>query len=478
MPIVTNGSTPPPTVREEVSPHEYNTSSSSGMTAPSGNTLRHKAGITLTGDYYRQILGTDDPVKQYDINVPISLQQYEVTRDYECKVVDELTVTTVTTTGDLSLTMTVNIFGPFVPNVMDLIKMTLPDNHIVVFSIGSLDTLSYMHDRVYAAHLTSIIKTPYTDDHRLTNIEDKSVREFFFDKDAHTGTAVPVLSSYNHNVKDILTGFKYRMIDYYMDTFYSEKFKTLMVPTDVSDVYDQYIIRYVLSILNTDDHPNIAGMSNYDVDLVDNKETIWDLLRDTYKNKLRNMLTRNDLLSTRSLPSIYANGSIKYTAIRHVIGDGGTSLLSMVDNDNLTPSVFSVDSNVFIPNVFDRLVLGDNYYFCNGILEYTRPLVSFISPSTVGVDLDNSNLLIDGVSAVPDITNGYVFPESFYEGWNSHSVLEKVTNDYIKGCELNSGTIMNLCERYHFWSELQQFYYIPILITLITQTIKGTYGYR
>jgi hypothetical protein len=70
----------------------------------------------------------------------------------------------------------------------------------------------------------------------------------------------------------------------------------------------------------------------------------------------------------------------------------------------------------------------------------------------------------------------YVLSSAFYTNVGQKSVLEILTKDYLTGQTLDMGMLQKLIDKYRSWSRLEQFYYGPILLTLLKEASRSLYS--
>jgi hypothetical protein len=68
---------------------------------------------------------------------------------------------------------------------------------------------------------------------------------------------------------------------------------------------------------------------------------------------------------------------------------------------------------------------------------------------------------------VIDPTGYYVLSKAFYEDTDDKSDLEILVKNYLTGKDIYQDKLLNLINEYHVWSDIEQFYFTPILLTLI-----------
>jgi hypothetical protein len=69
----------------------------------------------------------------------------------------------------------------------------------------------------------------------------------------------------------------------------------------------------------------------------------------------------------------------------------------------------------------------------------------------------------------------YVLSENFYTNSANQSVLEILVKDYLKRQSIDIKMLNALVAKFKHWGRLEQFYYGPILMTLIKEADRASY---
>jgi hypothetical protein len=126
----------------------------------------------------------------------------------------------------------------------------------------------------------------------------------------------------------------------------------------------------------------------------------------------------------------------------------------------------------------DPTLTGDNLY-----LDTTKVLgiTTLVEPTTQGVlnqmvTAINQHIAYGGaVAPIPTVTEDdyYVFTEKFYNQTTDMTVLETVVWSYLNKTELDYVQLLATSKDFLKWGLLEQFYYAPIIMTLIRAAIRG-----
>ena len=65
----------------------------------------------------------------------------------------------------------------------------------------------------------------------------------------------------------------------------------------------------------------------------------------------------------------------------------------------------------------------------------------------------------------------YIFSSKFYDNDGSKTVLEGLVLEYLNRKTINPNRLLNVLNNYLHWGQLEQFYYIPIILVLIKSAI-------
>ena len=98
--------------------------------------------------------------------------------------------------------------------------------------------------------------------------------------------------------------------------------------------------------------------------------------------------------------------------------------------------------------------------------------------NTMELNTNLANLPATGVPSVYPVLRDdyYVLGADFYNQTTTQSVLEDAVSNYLLGDALDINSLSNTAKLFTRWGMLEQFYYVPILLTLIRGTIREYRG--
>jgi hypothetical protein len=147
--------------------------------------------------------------------------------------------------------------------------------------------------------------------------------------------------------------------------------------------------------------------------------------------------------------STYIHG-LAFSNIDYVVYPASPDLTTRI-NDKPDTLTLAFEEIVEVTNVHGTLadLIDDQYITVNG----TFPLIKIVT-----------------------IDNSYVLSHEFYTNAGNLSILEMLTRDYLNMVTIDLDMLLALCSKCKTWGRLEQFYYIPILLTLIKEADRGTYS--
>lgn len=401
----------------------YDTATTVPSHSPVSSVHKYTTGYSWTVDYYRQILQSNDPLTSIDPNLSAASQQYEGVRDYDLQVTSSLDGSTLSQSGSSVVIGSAIVYGPFIPNEGDVFTGRVLGGRPAIFTVLEVTLQGYDRTRVYEI---SYRLRGYLDDADgallLSDVRNKEVTTYHYDKDASSNVSVPVLNTTKKNLKDIIDKLYWGTLEYYMDTFFDKEMMTLLLPVDNTYIYDPWLVKHILSVTNTTDHEYMLKLTTYDVGAKEiySKDTIWDLLKSRSIRKLNKVTKKISLLPVSSLPRNLVNATIRYTAIDFIVyKEGGMDFTTRVTDS---------------------------------------------TPSTI--------------STIPDVTNYYVLTSKFYEEASDVTLLEAMVLDYLNDKTISPEKLVELTEVYLTWSDIQQYYYLPIIWMLMRDVRDELYGYK
>lgn len=416
-------------------------------TNPRANLLVHIEGHKWVVDYYSQVLNSDSQLSGLQPSVSAVNQQFLMIKDMEMRVSSPLS----TTQDEVSKTMIVQgtaVLYPFtIPNEGNMFTGDLGDGTLGLFRITRTVKLSIFKEACY--EITYILDTD--NEAKLAALAQKVVKVVHFHKDFLTYGQSPLLIPSEHHALLELEKVYDTLMRQYFKRFFSNEFKTLMVPGQGSTVYDGFLVRFVLAQFTTWDSPEIRSIRriNTDDDETMSCDSLWRALAEGDMAYLNTAFTRAGLVSTRLFTQDPCMDGIRYTGIERAVYPLNPVLC--VDGMQTNPTKGVTATGLITP-----------------------PAAPGQLSETVWAD----NLLPLPTSTVPAIhpvaaDDFYVLSEHFYKRDAGMSSLEALVWNHLEGKEADLQLLVTTAKRYTQWGALEQFYYAPILMVLIRAIKRG-----
>lgn len=437
---------PPQIETVRVSTDDYKTAVVDTKWVPRSSILTHIEGSSWVVDYYAQILDTDSNLsgQQYTKN-PV-YQSYKKIVNLELKVKTALNTDQDDANKEMNVTGDAVLYPSIIPNEGDMFVADIGEGKSAVFRVNSSKKNSIFKEACY--DIAYVLDTDNND--KKLDLEQKTTVVYYYHKDYLLNGSNPLILK---NEMDTLLNLKkvYDIMLYqYFRRFFSHEFKTLLVPSQLMPTYDSYLTSYVLSMFGTQEAPELAYIRalNMDEDRVAKCDSIWSALKFKDISLLNTAFTKAGLISSLAFSRTPTYNGIRYSGVGAVVYPKNPYVTvdgSYVNSVKTTSSELQASSDAATAsNVLVRAVnlrkldddLGDNLY-----------------PVTVD--------------------DYYVLSANFYNNTNTQSTLETAVTAYINNNQVDADQLYNTAKNFHTWGSLEQFYYLPIVMTLIRSILKG-----
>lgn len=448
MPLVNDPETPPAPlpppgqVNATIAAPEYRHSLVDAKITPLSSLLVHIEGSSWTTDYYSQVLGADEEPSPYQPSQPGVYQQYLLVKSYELKLQGSLSISQDNESTAMTVTGSALLYPYLKPNYGDMFIADIGDGRAGLFVVNAPPVKkTILKETCWEIQFEL---TDYVTEVSEAQINSRVVKTTHFVKDFLTYGQNPVIAesdllskeTFEKNIKNLLTRW--------LTLFYSQEFKTVLVPGQVSATYDPYVTATILKLFDRTEHPLIQRIKEINCDglQVIDELLIWNTLINLDSSIMSLMAQTVKLVSAKCFNSHPSFDGVYYSGIGYVA----------------------------VPNVTDSSVDGD--YVSDGAL------------SNVGFQLLNDYVWANvptieiGVVQVPyihpvTVDDYYVLSQKFYDDVDSEqSVLELLVREYITGAAINKERLIALSEDAVNWGRLEQYYYIPVLIILLKASIR------
>ena len=393
-------------------------------------------GTPYNVDYYAQVLGDDEAVKPFDIGQEATFQQYHKINNMEIRLQGQLSQSHDNETNSLVLTGNAIAYPFLKPNVGDVFVSDIGDGRGGVFSITESRKLTRFRQSCYEIVFKQI--------HELTEeigikLQERVVKTNTFNKQFMYYGADPIVTNDTMDRHRRLRLTLGDTLDEYLTEFYSKEFDTLLVPSNSKGVYDPFVVKHILSIFNTTDHPYISKISQLNVDssMYQESLSIWDCLVRQQIYLLDNCFNECSVINA---------GYFGFNPLLRSIAFSGVDAV-------VVPLITKKTVDMRLGVTVDRT---QTRYNTNGPLVAQEP-----------VEGDTAQ-----IKSYPKVENttSYVFSKSFYESNDvndNHTAFEALIKQYLNKEVLDSDKIIEMVNQRHHWSMFERYYLMPVLFVLM-----------
>lgn len=406
-------------------------------------------GMPLTVDYYGQILGENNNVREIDPAQSGVYQQYFKVHHLDIKVQQDLTQDYDDNKGLSAVRGTAMIYPDISPNTFDYFVCKTTRGMLTLFRITNVKRLSMQRDSVHEIEYQMVGYTdrPGEGQTYLADLERKVTKKYFFHADRLVEGVSPLLKEEEHHyVENLHLEYK-KITEYYFTTFPNPSYQTLVLPGQARAIYDKFLTDFILKIVSAIDHPKIPYVKALGSD------------NDRYMaqpNFWKAILERNALYIHQGNKFMGLVDRRLFNRQHYVAGAGMSSIDQYIYPAQSDPS--SVVGGDPSPQLAS---LG-------GISDTTGPGGSVCSSGSNSWIDENSNTMPLYKRVLVDFY--YVLSMPFYVNGEGQCLLEKVTWDYLEGRAIQLKELNALIRQYYSLSRLEQFYYGPLLLTFIKDT--------
>lgn len=418
---------------------------------PLNSLIAYVDGAPWTVDYYGQLVTKHNDLREIDPGQSGVYQQYQKIVGMELRVGSPLSSSYDSDTGITTVTGEGLVYPFMIPNVSDYFVTETGDNQKGIFRITAVDRRTFNTDSVYSVQYELVAYVSVAQE-MYSQLNAKSVRTYFFSKDRLVEGLQPMVREEEH---DQIISLKYMyksLVTYYFKNFFNRKFMTILLPGQEYAIYDSFLVEYLLKIVDTFDAPEIRSIKQIptDRDVYMKQPQFWEIMLNRDYEGLAHCNQEMGLVSKYLFSgNTYIQGAA-FSNIQYFIYPVSPDVSREIDfNDDVKMHTLGeiIDAKDALGNVSDLI----------GSL-YVTDTKSFQTVYKVLMD------------------EKYVLSDHFYSGLSTQSVLEILTKDYLTGKSLDLKMLSTLVTKSKAWGRLEQFYYIPILLTLIKEADRSTYS--
>jgi hypothetical protein len=435
-------SSPVVSADQKIEPPQYKGVIVDDKQLPLGSLINYVEGAPWTVNYYSQVLGRDSDLRDFDPGQPNLYQQYSKITAAEIRVTTALNASMNAEDATETVTGTAILYPFMTPNKGDMFVANVGGGRDAVFVVDNIDRKSFNREAVFSIdyHMAFFVDA---DPDRFKILEDKVIRQYYFHKDRLTAGQSPTVIDTDHQrILDFKDAYR-NLVSYYFKVFYAPRRSTLIIPGQFDDCYDPFVVNYVLQLVDVMDALEIKYIKelNMEKDPFLSQPQFWSVMASRNYIELSHCNQVMTLVGTNQFGFDPLLNSLAYTGVQHIV----------------YPK--KVDSSILDPDALDF-----KYESMASLLEVKNDQgVMHSISSDLYQDLNKSYPYANEVL----VDDNYVLSSNFYSGTPNQTVLESLTTDYLLGNVIDGQKLSALCDRYRTWGRLEQFYYIPILMTLI-----------
>lgn len=410
------------------------------------------AGQAWDVDYYNQVGGRDDQIQGFQVDLPAVYQTYNLYKGFELKVTDALSKGGDSEKKDTLLSGSATIYGIFVPKEGDVFVVDIGDGREGMFQITATERLSHYET---SPHRVEYSLMYLTSEAIMASLNGKVTDTKFFKKDWMQNGLEPLVHSDDVEIINNLATHYSRIMSMYFNDFYSRTYKSLLVPNQHVITYDPFLVRFLKTLLSTDEHPVIRDIIEFNVseDQAMYEFTLWNCLANMDYSLLPMCVHEAGIVDVGQFYSRPLFNSVYYSGVKAVVyPDHSPTNVDYGYTREGTPAIDHIKRGRARFNELDRL----------------------LTSNTLAMDPTKGIYEVIGDKASPAIRratydNYYVLSEAFYRhtGTEVLSKLEILTLAALKGEAIDIRVLNDLCVGSQHWDNVERFYYIPILLTLL-----------
>lgn len=411
--------------------------------------LTYVEGSSWIVDYYSQVLDTDSQLSGQQLSVDPAYQQYTKIVKLELKVQQALVTSQTDDTKGMVMEGSSIVFPlrDVIPNEGDMFVVDIGEGEKGVFRVTQTVKKSIFKEACY--EISYSIDTDQDD--KQEDLDRKVVKTVFFHKDRMQMGKDPLLIRSEHDVL-LRTQDVYDVLcRQYFKLFFSDEYKTLLVPLQRQSTYDYFLVDFLLDTFTTEDSEEIRYVRRLAMggDPVFECHHFWTILKNRNPAYLKTAFKQVGAVSTKVLSAVPLINGIKYTGILN--------------------TVYPLDPQLVINNHMQT--------------SRCSPLASPLEtqePPTGGLyqmieSLNTANLTPEEGTLKPVLQDAYyVLSKSFYDhDLETMDTFERFVWEYLEGKPMDAAALVATAEIWPTWGRMEQFYYIPILMHLLKSVIYG-----
>jgi len=399
-------------------------------------------GMKWANDYYSQIQGRDSAAASFQDDLPAPFGQYREIRGFEIVVTSELSggQNSEDARGFTKVGAGL-VYSIITPQVGDVFIADVGNGKNAALQITSSTRQSIFPE---SPSVVEYRITRFVDEKFLKALKGRVQQTFYFIKQNFRNGVKCLLTEEEVNITQDLGESYFRLMNLYLHDFFSERYHTLLVPGQNTATYDPAAVRFVRSILASGDHRLVMQITELGVshDVFSKEFTLFDAIKNRDANLLYSCSKKMALSSVAAYRTYPWMASIYYSGIKQIV--------SPVDVG------FSVNHENHIPHAsigFEKAQVGHRD------IDSILPQLGLVEEE----DRPEYGRYIHRITK----DDYYVFSEAFYKDTEGKSMLETMVLERLRGRAINLGDLAEMANYAVKFDNLERYYYIPIILTLI-----------
>ncbi len=412
MPIFNDEHPVPPTVPTDTLPNQnpiINTASLYRNFQFQPTIIGYIDGTPWNCIFYHQWLGEDDVIINSQDTYDPTLKQYVKIHNFELRVTTGLTQAFDTETNTNTLTGVANVYPFITPIVGDVFIATVQDTIQGVFEVTKAERLSLYKESAWSIEYTMI---SYVLPNTVTDLDQFKIADLIYTPEAVDYASNPLHSESEY---DLLVTVKKRckeLIDIFYLNYFDRRLNSFLVPytVDINKVvYDPYLVNFWNKTIHDRWSQDYIAPIEYTIQyskLHLPYITIFDAIFEQSIDKLPYTVKYLHLFDTQNFEALFQRHNLRLTNI----------------TDVLYPELSNGKANIDIANTTDET----NSY----------------------------------------LQNPYIFSKEFYNQTTITIAIELLITKLLKHQPITYPEIQAIDITLTSLPAIQQFYYIPLLLTL------------
>ena len=446
MPIIDDAQMQPTAPDKiKVAPDQYKNIIHDVTNTSAATLISHIEGSKWPVTYYLEKTTVIAGVSGKSSNMPPVYQSYDRIENLELRVQNALDTTFDPKTGALGAGSALMYPGT-TPNPGNIFTARIGDGRYGVFQVTTAEPKTLYLNTAYLINyqLLGYLTKEYEEE-----LKKRVLNDFVFVKSFMDSARDPVILKSEYQLYGKMQKALLEIKRYYCEKFFSKERNTFLIPNQPQKTIDTYLNKFLLRILSQADHPHMLRCRNWSTgDAVDTDRSIWDAIIERDKTFLYTCFSKAKVLTTRTTSGNTYAFNLRYSGIDQFIAPSDREDAHDASAVSQFPaSTVLTNKETDVKNMMG--LVGD----------------TMVDQQPYGQ--------LPIVTPFQDLAGYYIVSEAFYTDLSSVSSLEAALADFIENKPVPLATLSALVATYHGWGTLERFYYLPIVMAMLTVEMTG-----